>query len=471
MDRMKTKFIIAVTTRLAAAEDSNAKTDLIEELSENLYQRYLDLVASGMAEDAAYASALEDLGDVDELLAYLRGLGPDGELPHQEASQGRDYFNEFLRGAEEVVRETISQTKEAVDQAKVIFRDVAEKLREKYPNGFDGSIHVHFDDNDDDHGEHPAGEDHEDEDDEDEGRQNSGRDWVVSAGYSKERGFFCERGQSQPVSGTVFPSQDIKGVDVKLCNGDVAIHLLDDPQADLTLDGDTDQLELRLSNEGILSIRQGRTASASFFFTRGLASADVKLYLPRRLWAFLQISSVNGDVHIDSGLEAEQLTVKTASGDLEGENLCCRQMLFKSASGDLRADGNWEKLCTETLSGDIDLSGQAVQLQAGTASGDIQFSGTVQNVQADSASGDLILECTTLPERAQLQSKSGDVELSVPDGAGFSLQYSVVSGDMESEFPLVGAVGGKSGSAVYLDGSGSTFHLSSVSGDIALRKN
>ena len=39
MDRMKTKFIIAVTTRLAAAEDSNAKTDLIEELSENLYQR------------------------------------------------------------------------------------------------------------------------------------------------------------------------------------------------------------------------------------------------------------------------------------------------------------------------------------------------------------------------------------------------------------------------------------------------
>ena len=72
MDRMKTKFIIAVTTRLAAAEDSNAKTDLIEELSENLYQRYLDLVASGMTEEAAYASALEDLGDVDELLAYLQ---------------------------------------------------------------------------------------------------------------------------------------------------------------------------------------------------------------------------------------------------------------------------------------------------------------------------------------------------------------------------------------------------------------
>ena len=184
MDRMKTRFIIAVTTRLAAAEDSNAKTDLIEELSDNLYQRYLDLTASGMAEEDAYTKALDDLGDVDELLAYLRGLGPDGELPHEE-SQGRDYFNEFLRGAEEVVRETISQTKDAVDQAKIICRDVAEKLKEKYPNGFDGSIHVHFNDNDDDHGEHPDGEDHEATQ-----RQEGGRDWVASAGYSKERGGF-----------------------------------------------------------------------------------------------------------------------------------------------------------------------------------------------------------------------------------------------------------------------------------------
>ena len=59
MDRMKTRFIIAVTTRLAAAEDSNAKTDLIEELSDNLYQRYLDLTASGMAEEEFHVQWLD----------------------------------------------------------------------------------------------------------------------------------------------------------------------------------------------------------------------------------------------------------------------------------------------------------------------------------------------------------------------------------------------------------------------------
>ena len=465
MDRMKTRFIIAVTTRLAAAEDSNAKTDLIEELSDNLYQRYLDLTASGMAEEEAYTKALDDLGDVDELLAYLRGLGPDGELPHEE-DQGRDYFNEFLRGAEEVVRETISQTKDAVDQAKIIFRDVAEKLKEKYPNGFDGSIHVHFNDNDDDHGEHPAGEDHEDTE-----RQEGGRDSVVSAGYSKERGgFYCERGQSQPVTGTSFPSQDLKGVDIKLYNGDVAVHLLDDPQADLMLDGDTDQLELRLSDQGILSIRQGKTASASFFFARGLASADVKLYLPRRMWTLLQISSVNGDIRIDEGLEVDHLSVKTTSGDLTCACASCRQLTFKSASGDLDCGGFTGDAQIDTVSGDITLSGTVGTLRCGAISGDVEVSGSVREARCTSASGDVLLKTDILPQMLELGSKSGDCEVRLPDSLGFTLQFSTVTGTLRSDFELVAPIGAKSGSAAYLDGGESNFRLSSVSGDITLRK-
>ncbi len=465
MDRMKTRFIIAVTTRLAAAEDSNAKTDLIEELSDNLYQRYLDLTASGMAEEDAYTKALDDLGDVDELLAYLRGLGPDGELPHEEG-QGRDYFNEFLRGAEEVVRETISQTKDAVDQAKIIFRDVAEKLKEKYPNGFDGSIHVHFNDNGDDHGEHPAGEDHEDTE-----RQEGGRDWVVSAGYSKERGgFYCERGQSQPVTGTSFPSQDLKGVDIKLYNGDVAVHLLDDPQADLMLDGDTDQLELRLSDQGILSIRQGKTASASFFFARGLASADVKLYLPRRMWTLLQISSVNGDIRIDEGLEVDHLSVKTTSGDLTCACASCRQLTFKSASGDLDCGGFTGDAQIDTVSGDITLSGTVGTLRCGAISGDVEVSGSVREARCTSASGDVLLKTDILPQMLELGSKSGDCEVRLPDSLGFTLQFSTVTGTLRSDFELVAPIGAKSGSAAYLDGGESNFRLSSVSGDITLRK-
>ena len=72
MNRIETKIIIMVTNKLAAAKDSEAKTELIEELSENLYQRYQDLIADGIVEEDALAITMDSIGDVKELLAYLK---------------------------------------------------------------------------------------------------------------------------------------------------------------------------------------------------------------------------------------------------------------------------------------------------------------------------------------------------------------------------------------------------------------
>ena len=77
MNRIETKIIVMVTNKLAAAKECDAKTDLIEELSENLYQRYLDLTAAGVPEQAALCRAMDSLGDVKELLEYLAYLSED----------------------------------------------------------------------------------------------------------------------------------------------------------------------------------------------------------------------------------------------------------------------------------------------------------------------------------------------------------------------------------------------------------
>ena len=58
MSRIETKIIIAVTERLSSAENSEAKTELIEELSENLYQRYQELAAEGLPEEEALEQAM-----------------------------------------------------------------------------------------------------------------------------------------------------------------------------------------------------------------------------------------------------------------------------------------------------------------------------------------------------------------------------------------------------------------------------
>ena len=59
MNRIETKIIVMVTNALAGAKDSEAKTELIEELSNNLYQRYMDLTAAGVPEQEALDQAMQ----------------------------------------------------------------------------------------------------------------------------------------------------------------------------------------------------------------------------------------------------------------------------------------------------------------------------------------------------------------------------------------------------------------------------
>lgn len=470
MDKMKTRFIIAVTGRLAQAEETTAKVELIEELSDNLYSRWQDLVASGVPEEEAYTRALEDLGNVDELLAYLAGLGPEEALPGREGSV-REFTNELLRGLEDVVRETVSQTRDAVDQAGIIVRNVAERIREKYPNGVQGRICVQVD---------KEGYEETPPRDTESGGETASQDgekagWSFAVGYDKERGFFCGsnsgRAASRRVTGTTLPSQEVKGVDVQVVNGDVTVHLSDDPQGDVILDGDVDHLEVRMSEEGVLSIRQGNTASSAFFFLRGLAAADVELTLPRRYWDFLQLSTVNGDVELDEGLEAGRLSIKATSGDIRFTQVNCEQIVFKSASGDLEGSGIMGSIHAETSSGDVRLEGAMGAVRTGTSSGDIDITGSVQELRCISASGDVQVRTTVVPQQLEVSSKSGDCEIYMPGGEGFVLQFSTVSGDLDTDFPLVGPVGARSGEAIHLDGGGRTFHITSVSGDISLRQS
>ena len=471
MDSMKTKFVIAVTGRLAAAADTDAKVELIEELSENLYSRWQDLVAGGMDESAAYEAAMEDLGNVDELLAYLDSLGPDGELPRQERGP-QDFAGEFFQGMKDVFQETVNQTKDAVDQAAVIVRNVAEKLKEKYPDGFKGKVYVHFDNDADSapaqEAEAPA-DGAETRAPEGEAKDNG---WSFTAGYNRSRGgFFCETSRSRRVEGTAFPSQELKGVDVQIVNGDVTIRLDEDPEADVSLDGDLENLELRISDDGVLSVRQGNTASSSFFFLRGLAAADVELTLPRRFWDFLQLSTVNGDIDVDMNLKVGQLSIKTTSGDAQVNGADFQELLFKSASGDLdTGDLRGGSVQAETASGDVQLSGSFVSVRANTASGDVSLEGEAQELQFGSVSGDVELDLRQIPRQLTMSSKSGDCELTMPGNEGFTLQFSTVSGELDSDFPLVGPIGTRSGEAIYLDGGGRTFRVSSISGDITLRQ-
>ena len=60
-----------VLRRFAGAPDTQQARDLRDEILSNTLQRYDDLLAEGKSEQEAYASALESVGDVEELLSSL----------------------------------------------------------------------------------------------------------------------------------------------------------------------------------------------------------------------------------------------------------------------------------------------------------------------------------------------------------------------------------------------------------------
>ena len=131
-------------------------------------------------------------------------------------------------------------------------------IKDKYPDGFKGKVYVHFDGDDAQAGCGEASETAG----EPEPARDGNKGWSFSVGYNRDRGgFFCENGRSRRLTGTAFPSPEIKGIDVQVINGDVTINLDDDPEADVVITGEAEELEARLSDSGVLSIRQGKTAS------------------------------------------------------------------------------------------------------------------------------------------------------------------------------------------------------------------
>lgn len=433
MNNVRMKLIIYINRQLSAAPDSDAKADLIEELSENLYGRYQDMVAAGMPEDEAYAAALDKLGDVNELLAYLdccgkQESGTDG--PRRDGAAD-DWFNSL--GS--MIRQTVDQAVNAATDAAAMVRDAADKLRDS-----DG---IRF-------------------------STGGAGDQRVTLRFSGDG--------AEPE----FLSEGLEEIKVSIV-GDLTVYLDGDPNAPVRLEGDTDDLQVQTEGAA-LTITQDKSAGGSFFFSRGLSSASIELTIPQRHWNRLELSTASGDVDIccDSVLEAEDLAVKTTSGDMELDSLEVERLVVQTSSGDLSlTDSTCGSLLFHSASGDLEGVNVTAAVLAQTASGDVSLSGNIRDLKVQTASGDMELDCETLPEVLMLNTKSGDCSVSLPDNDGFILRYATVSGELESDFPLTTAAGswrdrrgGCSGEAYYQNGGdGRAFALTTVSGNIELRQN
>ena len=430
MDEIKTRFIVQIAARFSAAPESAAKTELIEELSDNLCLRYQEHIAAGLQEEAAFSAALDSLGDVTELVKYLNSLSSD-------QARSADPFDELVRDIEDITQNIFSKAKAAI-------KDAEQRLRNEgffSYNSPGGHVNVHASRNSGSRPDHPYKSSASDQQ----------SDWKANReGVSPE---------------TPFPADELRGVDVRIVNGDVSVSFSQPENGSVLFSGNVEELEVSRTADGVLLIRQGRTASSSSLFLRGLSSSDVELCLPCRDWEFIQINTANGDVEIDGACHVGEVSAKIANGDITGNLDSCGNLILDSASGDIEWSGNVESACIDSASGDLVLDGRFAKLTASSISGDVEAAGDVQEVQCSSLSGDIRLESGVLPSAMSLSSKSGDCCLRLPD-LPFTARVSTLSGDVDSIFPLQRVPGG----FVCGCGGGPEYAVSTVSGDISIEK-
>lgn len=146
--------------------------------------------------------------------------------------------------------------------------------------------------------------------------------------------------------------------------------------------------------------------------------------------------------------EGVSVSLDTASADLLMKTVTVRELELDSASG-----GAVFEDCT------------IEELEIDTASGNVEFSGTLNTMEYDAASADLHAVFYNVPRSLDMGTASGDMDITLPDGSGFTAELDAMSGDFSSDFDTIRR------EDTYIHGDGSCrIDLSAMSGDVTIRR-
>lgn len=183
--------------------------------------------------------------------------------------------------------------------------------------------------------------------------------------------------------------------------------------------------------DGKLAIQYSKNTDHVFVFglSKELASKDLIIQVPL-------------------GWQCNSLEIDAASASLKVSDLTIREMEFDGASGTCVFDN-----CT------------VEKLDVDTASGDVLFQGNLSQLDCDAASANIVLELSKVPRSIDLDTASGDLDVTLPPDAGFTVTMDTMSGHFESDFETEQRYDS------YVAGNGSCrISVDAMSGDVMIRK-
>lgn len=153
-------------------------------------------------------------------------------------------------------------------------------------------------------------------------------------------------------------------------------------------------------------------------------------------------------IYVPNNWTLDSLEIDAASATLEVNDLRISEVEIDTASGACKFDN-----CTVR------------ELDLDTASGDIRFYGFLDILDCDAASASVYAVLTNVPTRMDLDSMSGDLDITLPDGAGFTASVEGLSTDFSTDFETTN----RNGSYVCGDGR-CRISVDAMSGDVIIRK-
>lgn len=198
-------------------------------------------------------------------------------------------------------------------------------------------------------------------------------------------------------------------------------------------------------------------------------SKRLALKVPQELaqkLAGFTVDSTSADVAV-TGLTAKKARLHTVSGDADATQCNFTELRLESTSGDLQTENvTAEKAETSSTSGEISLYGKYTEVKSNTTSGDVQINAERLKVfSGGSVSGEIDVVSDAFPQKVDMSTTSGDVSLTIPEGEGFTVNFSSVSGKLRCDFPVVN----QGNESIYNNGA-AFIKMNTVSGDARISK-
>lgn len=174
----------------------------------------------------------------------------------------------------------------------------------------------------------------------------------------------------------------------------------------------------------------------------------IKYEQPKVLIGFTSSTRKDLTIMVPQNWVCNELSVDTASADLSVSSLIIGEVDMDCASGS------------------CDLTNCTVdELNLDCASGEIYFDGSLKYLDCDAASANVTAVLQNVPHSVDFDTASGDLDLTLPAGSGFTVSMDSLSGKFSSDFETIHQ------DDRYVSGNGTCqVDVDSASGDVTIRK-